>query len=77
MVQTNIPETLYTKNWRRATTQELLSNITTTAEAFNYIHYTQKLQTLKLRQWNLEDQISTLAKFKLKIHTTRHVTLCM
>jgi hypothetical protein len=28
---------LYTKNWCRATTQKLLSNITTTADAFNYI----------------------------------------
>jgi hypothetical protein len=27
----------YTKNWRRVTTQKISSNITTTAEAFNYI----------------------------------------
>jgi hypothetical protein len=29
----------YTKNCRRATTQKIFSNITTTAEAFNYISF--------------------------------------
>jgi hypothetical protein len=38
MGQTSVPETLVIhQKWRRVTTQEILSNITTTAEAFNYV----------------------------------------